>query len=181
MQERIIFAGFGGQGILFMGKLLCFSMMNKGRNVTYIPSYGAEMRGGTANCHVIISDDIIASPLVTKATMAVVMNQPSYDKFKTRVEDGGHLFVNTSLVEVKEPPVNVNIVGVPATEEAYKLGSVRLANMVIFGAINAVKKFMDTDYLFLQLPEFLGKKKAKFLEENKEAILRGEKLLTEAR
>jgi len=181
LQERIIFAGFGGQGILFMGKLLCFSMMNAGKNVTYIPSYGAEMRGGTANCHVIISDDIIASPLVTEATMAVVMNQPSYEKFKTRVKKGGHLFVNTSLVDIEEPPNGVKIIGIPATEEAHKLGSVRLANMLIFGAVNAVKKFMDREFLFSQLPEFLGEKKKEFLEENKKAILRGEELLAEAK
>jgi len=175
MQERIIFAGFGGQGILFMGKLLCFTMMNKGLHVTYIPSYGAEMRGGTANCHVIISDIPIASPWVTRATMSVVMNQPSYEKFKSRVVEGGHLFVNSSLVKVDSPPENVNIHLVPATQKAHELGDVRLANMFMFGVINTVKKFMDTDYLFSQLPEFLGEKKLRFLEANRKAILEGER------
>ncbi|RKY18514.1 MAG: 2-oxoacid:ferredoxin oxidoreductase subunit gamma [Planctomycetota bacterium] len=179
MQERIIFAGFGGQGILFMGKLLCFTMMNRGLHVTYIPSYGAEMRGGTANCHVIVSDTPIASPLVTRATMSVVMNQPSYEKFKTRLDDGAFFFVNSSLVKTAEPPENVNILQVPATQKAHELGDVRLANMIMFGVINTAKKFMDTDYLFSQLPEFLGKKKLKFLDANKKAILEGERYAKE--
>jgi 2-oxoglutarate ferredoxin oxidoreductase subunit gamma len=154
-------------------------MMNTGKNVTYIPSYGAEMRGGTANCHVIVSDSIIASPLVTKATTAVVMNQPSYEKFKSKVGEGGYLFVNSSLIELKDPPKNVNIIPIPVTEIAHKLGSVRLANMIMFGALNAIKKFMPTDFLFSQIPDFLGTGKIKYLDENKNAILEGEKLALE--
>jgi len=179
MQERIIFAGFGGQGILFMGKLLCFTMMNRGLHVTYIPSYGAEMRGGTANCHVIISDIPIASPLVTRATMSVVMNQPSYEKFKSRVVEGGYLFINSSLIKPENPPANIRMVSLPATEKGHELGDVRLANMFMFGAINAIKKFMDTQFLFSQLPDFLGKGKMKFFEANKRAILEGERYAKE--
>ena len=180
MEERIIFAGFGGQGILFMGKLLCFAMMNAGKHVTYIPSYGAEMRGGTANCHVIVSDRPIASPLVTTASMAVVMNQPSYEKFKTRVAPGGQLFVNTSLVDVEDPPDGVEIVRVPATGTAHEMGSVRLANMIMFGAVNAVKKFADLDFFVQQMPDFLGEAKLKYLDDNTKAMEKGRSFLDAA-
>ncbi|MCX7702995.1 MAG: 2-oxoacid:acceptor oxidoreductase family protein [Planctomycetota bacterium] len=179
MKERIIFAGFGGQGVLFMGKLLSFSMMHAGKNVTYIPSYGAEMRGGTANCHVTISDTIIASPLITLATTAVVMNQPSYEKFRSRVVEGGHLFINSSLIKMNTPPANVKTLLIPATETAHKLGSVRLANMVMFGALNEVKKLMEPEFLFSQLSEFLGAGKSKLFSDNKTAILEGARIAKE--
>jgi 2-oxoglutarate ferredoxin oxidoreductase subunit gamma len=174
MEERIILAGFGGQGIMFMGKLMCFAQMNKGRQVTYIPSYGAEMRGGTANCSVIISEDPIASPLVIRGTTAIVMNQPSYDKFKNSVVSGGQLYVNTSLVDVADPPEGVEVIRVPATDLANEMGDVRNANMVMFGVFNYLKNFLELDYLWSQFPDFLGKDKmAKIFGNMKSAILKG--------
>jgi 2-oxoglutarate ferredoxin oxidoreductase subunit gamma len=175
MEERIILAGFGGQGIMFMGKLICFAQMNKGRQVTYIPSYGAEMRGGTANCNVIVSEDPIASPLVTRGTTVIVMNQPSYDKFKNSVVRGGQLYVNTSLVDVADPPEGGEVIGVPATDLANEMGAVRNANMIMFGVFNYLKNFLELDYLWSQFPDFLGKDKtAKIFGQVRAAILKGE-------
>jgi 2-oxoglutarate ferredoxin oxidoreductase subunit gamma len=175
MEERIILAGFGGQGIMFMGKLMCFAHMNKGRYVTYIPSYGAEMRGGTANCNVIISENPIASPLVTRATTAIVMNQPSYEKFKDSVVKGGQLYVNTSLIEVTDAPEGVEVISVPASKFANEMGAVRNANMIMFGAFNYLKNFLELDFLWSQFPDFLSKEKySKIFGHVKDAILKGE-------
>jgi 2-oxoglutarate ferredoxin oxidoreductase subunit gamma len=175
MEERIILAGFGGQGIMFMGKLMCFAHMNKDRHVTYIPSYGAEMRGGTANCNVVISENPIASPLVTKATTVIVMNQPSYEKFRDSVVKGGQIYVNTSLVKVADAPEGVEVIGVPASDLANEMGNVRNANMIMFGLFNYLKNFLELDFLWSQFPDFLGKQKMeKIFEQLRAGILKGE-------
>jgi 2-oxoglutarate ferredoxin oxidoreductase subunit gamma len=174
MNERMILAGFGGQGLMLLGKLFCFFEMHNGLHVTYIPSYGAEMRGGTANCSVRISEDPIASPMVPTASIIVVMNQPSYEKFKNRVEPGGCLFVNSSLVELIEPPEGVNIIEVPATGMASEMGNVRNANMVMLGVMNHIKKFADNEFIWAQFPDFLGPAKVKLIDSLKAGMLKGE-------
>lgn len=179
MNERMILAGFGGQGLMLLGKLFCFFEMHNGLHVTYIPSYGAEMRGGTANCSVKISDEPIASPMVPVASTLVVMNQPSYEKFKNRVEPGGSIFVNSSLVEIADPPEGVNIVEVPASELALEMGDVRNANMILLGVMNYIKKFADNEFIWAQFPGFLGPPKVKLIDSLKAGMLKGEEYAKE--
>ncbi|MHC4661200.1 MAG: 2-oxoacid:acceptor oxidoreductase family protein [Planctomycetota bacterium] len=174
MLEKMIMAGFGGQGIMFLGKLLCYSYMHEDKNVTYIPSYGAEMRGGTANCAVQLSDNVIASPLVAQGTANVVMNQPSYEKFKGKVEGGGTLYVNKSLVELEEPPKDVKIREIPATDMANEMGDVRMANMIMLGAMIHDRGWLPIDTFRQRISEkFLFGRKAKFLEPNVKALETG--------
>lgn len=133
--ERMIFAGFGGQGIMVMGKILAYAGMLEGKNVTWLPSYGPEMRGGTANCNVVVSEKEVASPIVTKATTVVVMNKPSMEKFEKRVATGGILFVNSSLIDVKSTRTDIDVYYIPATELAEELGDIEAANMILLGAV----------------------------------------------
>jgi 2-oxoglutarate ferredoxin oxidoreductase subunit gamma len=131
-----IIAGFGGQGVLLMGNLLAYAAMEEKKNVTYMPVYGVEMRGGTANCTVVISDREIGSPIIHTPVSAVVMNLPSLDKFGPRVRKRGLLLVNSSLVPEKEIRVRgVSCLSVPTRELALEAGNERLANMVILGAL----------------------------------------------
>lgn len=175
MLEKMILAGFGGQGIMFLGKLLCVTLMREGKHVTFIPSYGAEQRGGTANCHVVLSSKPIGSPMVEKATVAIVMNQPSYEKFKNSVADGGLLVINKSLIETNDLPKGVKTLEVPATEIANRLGDVRLANMVILGAILAKKDFAPPEKFYRDFADFLTGKKASLIDINKSAVEEGRK------
>lgn len=179
MNHKMILAGFGGQGLMLLGKLFCFFEMHNGLHVTYIPSYGAEMRGGTANCSVIISDKPVASPLVPEPSIVVVMNQPSYEKFKDRVQKGGYLFINTSLVENNDPPEGVQVIEVPATELAAEMGDVRNANMVLLGVMNYILNFADNEFIWAQLPEFLGEPKLKLIDSLKAGMLKGEEYARE--
>ena len=175
MLEKIILAGFGGQGIMFLGKLLCTTLMNEGKYVTYIPSYGAEQRGGTANCHVVLSSKPVGSPMVEKATIVVAMNQPSYEKFKKYVQDGGLLITNKSMVELKDPPKNIEILEVPATDMAGSIGDVRLANMIILGALLAKKALPEKEKFYGQFAHFLTGKKSALIEKNKQAVEEGKR------
>ncbi len=139
MREEIIFAGFGGQGIILSGMVVCQAAMAEGKKVTHIPSYGAEMRGGTANCSVVVSDDQIASPLVPSPSICVVMNKPSLVKFEPRVREGGILLYNSSLIDIEPSRRDIRIFPVPANELAEKEGSTRSANMVMLGFLAALK------------------------------------------
>jgi 2-oxoglutarate ferredoxin oxidoreductase subunit gamma len=135
MREEIVFAGFGGQGIILSGLIICQAAMHEGRKVTHIPSYGAEMRGGTANCSVVISDGEIASPLVPHPSVCVAMNQPSLAKFEPRLREGGLLLYNASLIEAQPRRKHIRAFAVPANELAEQEGSVRSANMVMLGLL----------------------------------------------
>ena len=135
LYQDVIIAGFGGQGVMLIGNLLAYAGMNQGLNVTYIPVYGPEMRGGTANCTVVISDEDIGSPLIRNPKSLIIMNRPSLDKFQPRLEKGGVQVVNSSLVDPKSAnKKQVRTVPVPANEIADKLGNTRMANMVALGA-----------------------------------------------
>ena len=134
LHERIVAAGFGGQGIMLLGKLIASAGMLEGREVTYIPSYGAEVRGGTAHCMVIVSDREIASPLVSAPATALVMNHPSLTKFEPRIKPGGLLVVNTSLMLAPPTRTDIEIAPIAATETADELGAIQAANMVMLGA-----------------------------------------------
>lgn len=130
----VIMAGFGGQGVMLIGNLLAYSAMEEGRNVTYIPVYGPEMRGGTANCTVVIAEEEIGSPVIKHPLSLIIMNHPSLDKFQSLMQDGGTLVYNSSLVPVCDVREGVGGVGVAANEIAAEIGSSKMANMVALGA-----------------------------------------------
>ncbi len=137
MQKEIIIAGFGGQGVLFAGQLLTYAAMDQGLQVTWIPSYGPEMRGGTANCTVVISDEEIGSPMVSRPSAVIAMNLPSLDKYEEKVKEGGLLVVNQSMVDRDVQRNNIKVAMVPANKIAEELGDKRMTNMVLLGALLA--------------------------------------------
>jgi len=134
MQSDVIMAGFGGQGILLIGKMLAYAGMHEGKEVSWLPSYGPEMRGGTANCTVVISDRPVGSPVIRSPRAVLAMNLPSLDKFEADVRPGGLLLINTSLIARKSTRDDVTVIDVPANEIANELGNRRGANMVALGA-----------------------------------------------
>jgi len=139
MHERIIVAGFGGQGVIMAGKLLCIAAMNENKYVSHIPSYGAEMRGGTANCSVVISDKEIGSPTVPNPSIAIVMNTPSLTKFEPMVKPGGLLIYNSSLIDQKPKRTDITVVAVKANDISEAEGSLRAANMAAIGKLISLK------------------------------------------
>lgn len=165
--QEIIFAGFGGQGILSMGKFLAYAGMDANMNVSWLPSYGPEMRGGTANCSVILSDDQVGSPIVTMPTSVVVMNRPSLDKFEKDLVKGGVLIIDSDLVDRDAVRDDVEIIKIPAQTEAANLGSKQIANMVLLGALVAKTNIVTMEVLLQSLKEH-GKEK--FFEINKKAL-----------
>ena len=135
MQTEIIIAGFGGQGVLFCGQLLAYAGMDEGKEITWIPSYGPEMRGGTANCTVVISDEEIGSPFVHNPQAVIAMNRPSLDKYEDLVKPGGFLVINTSMTDRKANRKDITVIEIAANEKAEELGDQRMANMVLLGAL----------------------------------------------
>jgi len=135
MRQGIIFAGFGGQGIILSGLILCHAAIKEGRQVSHIPSYGAEMRGGTANCAVVVADTPIGSPLVPRPEVGVIMNKPSLAKYEPLLVAGGLLLWNSSLIDAPPARADIRAVAVPANQIAEKEGSARAANMVMLGAL----------------------------------------------
>ena len=171
MEERILIAGAGGQGALTIGKFLATVAMN-GHAVTFLPSYGAEVRGGTAHCHVVISDqEMIANPVVDEATVLVVMNQMSYRRFVARLRSDGLLVVNSSMVQADPRPPCQRVVAVPASQLASEMGDLRVANVILLGALNTARPLLDEPAVFSAMEEILGKdpSKSKLLELNKRA------------
>lgn len=173
MQHEFIFAGFGGQGVLLMGQLLAHAAMDEGKKVSWIPSYGPEMRGGTANCTVIVADREIGSPVVSQPSCVVVMNLPSLDKFEDAVKPGGVLVVNSSLVTREPGRQDVTIVKVPATQIASELGSDRVANMVALGAVVEATGVVTPEAVLEALRKNLPAHRQNLLPLNKEAIEKG--------
>ncbi len=170
----VIFAGFGGQGILMVGNLLSIAAMDEGRQVTYFPAYGVEMRGGTANCTVVISDDEIGSPVVGHPRACVVMNAPSLEKYQPLMVAGGTLVVNSSLVGKGD--VNrsdLSVLFVDANEIARKVGSLQLASMVALGAYAAKTGVVSVETLCACLPKVVSKKYEKFIPLNISALKEG--------
>jgi 2-oxoglutarate ferredoxin oxidoreductase subunit gamma len=176
MHEEIIFAGFGGQGVLFAGQLLAYTALAEGKHVTWIPSYGPEMRGGTANCTVVISDEPIGSPVSQYPSVAVVFNNPSLEKYENAVKPGGLLIINESLVTFQPSRTHIHILALPATELASELGEVRLANMILFGAMLACRPIVALETTQTVLIEKLGARKAHLHDANIAALKRGQEL-----
>ena len=171
MTEKIICAGFGGQGIVTLGRMLAYAGMLEKRNVTCIPKYGAEMRGGTAHCMVIISDDLISSPLVNIPDSAIIMNLPSLIKFERRVKTKGDLFLNSSLIKKETERKDIKLIKISATEIAGKLGNKQVANMVILGAYLKQKKIFSKKSAFIALEKVLNK--PELLPINRQAVKEG--------
>lgn len=173
MQQEVIIAGFGGQGVLFAGQLLAYTAMDSGKDVTWIPSYGPEMRGGTANCTVVISDEEIGSPFVKNPTAVLAMNLPSLDKYENLVKKGGVLVVNTSMVNRKVEREDITVVSIPANEISEAVGSKRAVNMVMLGALLGNMDILSMDALEAALETHLPERHKKLLPANMEALRRG--------
>ena len=173
MQERVIMAGFGGQGVMSMGQLLAYAGMIENKNVSWLPSYGPEMRGGTANCNVMVSEDLIGSPIVTEATAAIVMNRPSLDKFEKDVMENGNLLINSSLIDRKTNRDNVNAYYIDANGIANDLGNNKVANMVMLGAYLELSKAVKVESIVEALKKVFGESKAHLIPLNEEALERG--------
>jgi 2-oxoglutarate ferredoxin oxidoreductase subunit gamma len=174
MTEKIIFAGFGGQGVLLSGKLLCIAGMREGKYVSHIPSYGAEMRGGTANCQVIISDEEVASPVVFHPDIAIVLNTPSLIKFEPRVKAGGLLIYNSSLIDEKPSRTDITVVDIAANEIAEENGSSRSANMAVIGKLLKHKpELASLESTIAALEEAVSARNRKFNSVNEKVLKAG--------
>jgi 2-oxoglutarate ferredoxin oxidoreductase subunit gamma len=174
MEEKVIMAGFGGQGIMAIGKLLAYAGMLEGKQVTWMPSYGPEMRGGTANCAVVISEQEVGSPLISKdGTAAIVMNLPSLAKFEKELVPGGKLIINKSLVDVEPSRKDLDVYYVSANELAMELGNAKVANMVILGAYLELTKIVDVESVLKAFLKVFGEDKTHLLQLNKDALAKG--------
>ncbi len=180
LYEELIIAGFGGQGIMLIGKLLAQTAMNCGREVTYMPSYGAEVRGGTANCMLVIADNEVACPVVGNPDSLIIMNKASLTKYTPQLKNNGLLILNSSLIDI-EPDVDdsVEVIRLPADELAVELGSIKAANMVALGAYLQLKGFLDIESAIKALPEILAQRYHKTLPLNNEALRRGASFISQ--
>ena len=173
MTKRYLFAGFGGQGMLLIGKFVAMACMLEGKHVSWLPSYGPEMRGGTANCSVTVSDEPVASPMVEKADAIIAMNRPSLDKFESHVKPGGVLVINSSIIDRKVQRDDVRVVYCDANRIAESVKNPKGANVAILGALMEATEVCDTDKMIEAIRIELGERKARFLEGNKAALAAG--------
>ena len=168
--QNYLLSGFGGQGILFAGKFLAYKGLTAGQQVSWLPSYGPEMRGGTASCSVIVSDDPVGSPIVSNPDILVAMNLPSFDKFESTVVPGGMIFADSTLIERKSARDDVKVFYIPATQLASDNGFPTLANMIIVGKILKELGEFDEDALRAALSKVISAKRADMLETNLKAM-----------
>jgi len=173
MQTEILLAGFGGQGVMFAGQVLSYAAMDIGKEVTWIPSYGPEMRGGTANCTVVIADEEIGSPLVQNPPAAIVMNLPSLDKYESMVKPGGVLIVNSSMVDRDVTRSDVTWVSLPCNDIAEEAGDRRMANIVATGALLALLPVLTLEDIESALKAHMPGRHKNLLPKNVEALKRG--------
>ncbi|MEJ2477377.1 MAG: 2-oxoacid:acceptor oxidoreductase family protein [Desulfobacterales bacterium] len=178
MQSEVMFAGFGGQGILLSAKILAHAAMEEGREVAWVPSYGPEMRGGTAYCTVVISDTPIGSPVIKNPTHLVAMNRPSLEKFAPAVKKGGIIFINESLIDIRSGRADVNELPVPVVELARDLGNVKTANIIALASFVAKSKIVGMDAFKASVEEEFSNKK-KLIPINMQAIETGIKAAAE--
>ncbi len=170
---QILIAGFGGQGVLFAGKVLAYKGLEEEKQISWLPSYGPEMRGGTANCSVIISDTPVGSPIVSVPDILVVMNLPSFDKYENAVNAGGSVFIDSTLIERKAERTDINAYYIPATKMARDLGLPTLANMIIIGKVIRETGVIDMDGLRDALAKTVSAKHQDLIEANLKAIEAG--------
>ncbi len=173
MQTEIVIAGFGGQGVLFTGQVLAYAAMDNDLEVTWIPSYGPEMRGGTANCTVILADEAIGSPLVRNPKAAIVLNLPSLDKYEPLVVPGGVLVANASLINRGPQRTDIQSVFIPANEIAETLGDKRLTNMVALGALLTLMPVLPVEAIEQALRDHLPERHKRLLPANYQALKQG--------
>jgi 2-oxoglutarate ferredoxin oxidoreductase subunit gamma len=173
METSIIISGFGGQGVLFAGQLLAYAGMDAGRQVTWIPSYGPEMRGGTAHCVVIISDEPIGAPIVARPDVAIVLNQPSYDKYEPLVKPGGLLIVNSSLIDTVSDRADIDLIPVAANAIAEEFGTSKMMNVAALGALLAGRPVLPLEVVEQALVEHLPAAKQHLVEANLKVFRQG--------
>ena len=173
MNKEMIFSGFGGQGVMLMGQIIAYAGMMEGQQVSWFPAYGPEMRGGTANCSVIIGDEPVGTPIVTEPGVIVAMNLPSLDKFEPMLTAGGSLLINSSLIERGPHRRDVKSFLVPCNDIAKELGNLKVANMVMVGAIIAASGVVEIESVIKVLAKKIFKNKPQVLPLNEQAIRRG--------
>lgn len=181
MVEEIIIAGFGGQGVLSLGMTLAYAGMIEGREISWMPSYGPEMRGGTANCMTILSSTKISSPILSEFDTAILLNQPSMDKFAARVKPGGILLYESATILQPTTRNDIDLIGIPATIEALKMKNERVMNMIMLGAYLHLRPVVEIDSVLEALKKVLPAKYHHMLPLNEQAILKGEELIHELR
>ena len=174
MENKVICAGFGGQGVMSMGQLLAYAGMIEDKHVSWLPSYGPEMWGGTANCGVTVSDEEIGSPIITNdADIAIVMNLPSLIKFEKDVKPGGKIFVNSSLIEKKVERTDIEVYYIDANKIAADIGNIKAANLVMLGAVLKSTPIVDIESILEAFKKVFGPSKEKFIPQNREALIKG--------
>ena len=170
MTKQFLFSGFGGQGILFSGKFLAYKAMVEGLNVSWLPSYGPEMRGGTASCSIVIKDKPVGSPIVAFPDVLIAMNLPSLDKYESTVVEGGKIFLDSTLIERKVERDDVEAYYVPATQLASENGIPTLANMILMGKVLSVLNEANEENISAALGKVISAKRADMLELNRKAL-----------
>ncbi|TCS84062.1 2-oxoacid:acceptor oxidoreductase family protein [Tepidibacillus fermentans] len=177
MLHEIIIAGFGGQGVMSIGQLLAYAAMIEDKYVSWLPSYGPEQRGGTANVSVIISDEPVGSPVITHPTAAIVLNKPSFEKFEPLVVPGGVLIVNSSLIVIQSKRTDITVIEVKASELANEMGEPRVANSIILGAFLEISKAVSHESVLESLKKVLPERRHNLIPINKEALIKGAQLI----
>lgn len=178
INEKVIIAGFGGQGVMLMGQILSYCATQKDVNTLWFPSYGPETRGGTANCSVTISESYVNSPVISTPDSLIIMNKPSLAKFQPKLKKGGNLFINSSLVDNVVLRDDIQVYNVPANELALQIGNLKVANMIMLGAyLTVTKLFSFEDVEQVMTHKFIGAK-AKLIEINKKALDIGKNAVT---
>ncbi len=177
MTYETIMAGFGGQGLLFSGKVLAYAGLLEKKELSWLPSYGPEMRGGTCNCSVIVSDEPVGSPIIAHPNVLMVMNEPSLDKFEDTVARGGTIFIDSSLIVRKVKRTDVEVVYIPATQMAKDMNALSLANMIILGAIVEKLHLVKPDTIIDALKHTISARKADLLDLNLKAVEAGKKFI----
>jgi len=176
MQHAVIVSGFGGQGALFAGQLLAYAAMDDGKHVTWIPSYGPEMRGGTAHCTVIVSGEEIGAPLVNNPDAAIVLNNPSMEKYQPLIKSGGYLLINRSLIDLPVTRKSIHAIDIPASDEASRLGDTRLLSVVMLGGLIACMGIVSLESVERALELHLPERHRELLDLNRQALHRGAQL-----
>jgi 2-oxoglutarate ferredoxin oxidoreductase subunit gamma len=173
MLLKTVFSGFGGQGVLMMGYVLAVAGMQEDKHVTFLPAYGAEVRGGTANCTVVISDKEIASPVASSPEFVVAMNYPSLVKYRNMIKSGGTVFLNSDLISETPQRDDVNVVSVPANTLAHEMGNDRVLNMIMLGAVTQVTGLVSPESLGGAVGTVLEGKKQSLVDINRQALVKG--------
>jgi 2-oxoglutarate ferredoxin oxidoreductase subunit gamma len=174
MQQEFVFSGFGGQGVMFIGQLLAYAAMDNGKEVTWIPSYGPEMRGGTANCTVVVSNKPIGSPITSQPKIGIIFNRPSFVKYEAIIKPGGLLVVNSSLIpDAETEREDITLINIPATDIAYELGNARLTNIIMIGAALTVQPVLPVDAIRQALSGHIPSHRRNMLDVNYKALAKG--------